>query len=71
MISPAFLTIMLSPMFISFSLMKSSLWSTALETVVPAKEIGSKIATGVKTPVLPTLISISISVVSFSSGGYL
>ena len=45
--------------------------SVALETVVPHKRTGSKIAVGVILPVLPTESSISKSFVSFSSGGYL
>jgi len=40
-------------------------------TVVPARETGENIPVGVRTPVLPTFISISRRVVSFSSGGYL
>ena len=51
--------------------MKSWLWRVALLTVVPARWTLSSIAVGVKTPVLPTAISISNSFVCFSSGGYL
>ena len=39
--------------------------------VEPAKKTGSKIASGVSTPVLPTFISILSSLVNFFSAGYL
>ncbi len=70
-ISPAFLTVIVSPMLMFFSLIKSWLWSVARLTVVPARCMLSNIAVGVNTPVLPTAISMSFSVVCFSSGGYL
>ena len=70
-ISPAFLIITVSPTQIPFSSIKSLLWSVARLTVVPARSTGSKLPTGVSTPVLPTLISILRSLVGFSSGGYL
>ena len=38
---------------------------------VPASLTGSRLAVGVRTPVLPTWISIDKSLVFFSSGGYL
>ena len=42
-----------------------------LDTLVPQRRTGSKIAVGVIRPVLPTDSSISSRVVSYSSGGYL
>ena len=71
MISPAFLTTIVSPILISFLSIKSWLCKEALLTVVPASNIGSNNAVGVKAPVLPTFISIFLNVVSFCSGGYL
>lgn len=53
------------------SRMKSRLWSVALETVVPASFTGSSTAFGVRIPVRPTCMTISVSFVSFSSGGNL
>ena len=71
MISPAFRIMTREPMRISFSVMKSWFGSVARLTVVPAKNTGSNSPVGVKTPVRPTATSMSRSVVSFSSGGYL
>ena len=69
--SPAFWITTVSPIFNSFSFMKSSLWSVVFDIVEPATLTGSKIAIGVITPVLPTWHTISFKVVSFCSGGYL
>lgn len=69
--SPAFRTRMVSPMRTSSCRMKSSLCRMARATVVPASCTGSKIAVGVNTPVRPTVMRMSFSTVSFSSGGYL
>ena len=71
MISPALRTTMASPTRMSFSSMKSWLWSVAFVTVVPARCTGSKTAFGVSTPVRPTCTTMSVTRVSFSSGGYL
>ncbi len=70
-ISPALRIITREPMRISFSAMKSWLWRVARLTVVPARVTGSKTPVGVSTPVRPTFTSMSVRVVSFSSGGYL
>jgi hypothetical protein len=47
------------------------LWREALETTVPAMFTGSKIATGVITPVLPICRSIFFIIVVFCSAGNL
>ena len=52
--SPAFWIITVSPFFIPFSFIKSSLCSVVFDIVEPATFTGSKIAIGVITPVLPT-----------------
>ena len=54
MISPPFSTQTRSPGRMSRDLMKSSLWSVARCTTVPDSWTGSRLATGVTTPVLPT-----------------
>ena len=43
----------------------------ALVTVVPARRTGSSTALGVSTPVRPTCTTMSITLDSFFSGGYL
>ena len=58
-------------MRISFSLIKSSLCNVARDTLVPDTNTDSNSAVGVNTPVRPTLIVISFTIVSTSSGGYL
>ena len=45
--------------------------SVARDTVVPASRTGSSTALGVKTPVRPTEMMISLSSVCLTSGGYL
>ena len=69
--SPCFWITTVSPIFRSFSFIKSSLWSVVFEIVEPATLTGSNIAVGVSAPVLPTWHTISKSFVSFFSGGYL
>jgi hypothetical protein len=71
MISPAFCTTTVSPTLMSRSRMKSSLWSVAFVTVVPASRTGETTAFGVRTPVRPTCTVMSWTTVSFFSGGYL
>ena len=71
MISPALLITTLSPMRISLALIKSSLCSVARLITLPLSRTGVSIAVGVSTPVRPTRQSISSSVVSACSGGYL
>ena len=51
--------------------MLSWLCSVAAETVVPARRTGSTRTFGVSTPVLPTCTTISRTLLSFFSGGYL
>ena len=60
-----------SPSLISILWIWSSLWSDALLTVVPAKETGSKFATGVIAPVLPTWKLILFNLVKACSALYL
>ena len=71
MISPAFCTSTVSPMRMSFSVMKSWLWRVALVTVVPASRTGESTALGVSTPVRPTWTTMFSTVENFFSGGYL
>ena len=63
MISPALLMTTVSPILISFALIKSSLCSVALLTVLPDSLTGVSTAVGVSTPVRPTWITISSSLV--------
>ena len=58
--SPALSTFTVSPSLISFLIISSSLWSVALETTTPPIFTGFILATGVKAPVLPTWIFMSI-----------
>jgi len=60
-----------SPIRMSFLSISSALWRLACLTVVPATTTGSKTATGVAAPVLPILITISLTIVVASSAGYL
>ena len=69
--SPAFCITTVSPIFKSFSFIKSSLCSVVFDIVEPATFTGSSIAIGVITPVLLTWHTISFKIVSFVSGGYL
>ena len=71
MISPAFSTITVSPMRMSFSASSPKLCSVAWLTIVPASRTGSMTARGVILPVLPTWISMSFSSVGLRSAGYL
>ena len=64
MISPAFSTSTVSPMRMSLRSISSSLWRVARETVEPEMRTGSSSATGVSTPVRPTWMVMSLSVVS-------
>ena len=61
----------LSPILISFSFIKSSLCNVVLDILEPATFTVSNIAIGVIAPVRPTWHIISITFVSFFSGGYL
>ena len=54
MISPAFSTTTMSPTRMSLVAMKSALCRLARLTVVPARCTGSRLATGVSVPFLPT-----------------
>ena len=58
-------------MSISFSFIKSSLCNVVLDILEPATFTVSNIAIGVIAPVRPTWHIISITFVSFFSGGYL
>ena len=69
--SPARCRITLSPMRIFLRRTSSSLCKVAFDTVTPPTSTGSRRATGVKAPVLPTCMSISRSVVSACSAANL
>ena len=71
MMSPALRTLMVSPMPTPKFAIISPLCRLARETLVPARKIGSNTAVGVSTPVRPTVTSISRTVLSLTSGGYL
>ena len=71
MISAALLMITWSPIRMSRSLMKSSLWRVARLMVLPESRTGRSTAVGVSTPVRPTWITMSSSRVSACSGGNL
>ena len=58
--SPALSTVTKSPILISFRIISSSLCKDALDTCTPPILIGLIFATGVKAPVLPIWISISL-----------
>ena len=70
-ISPPFSTHTISPSRISNWRIKSSLCKVARCTVVPDNCTGSKFATGVTTPVLPTWYVIAFSRVNCFSAGNL
>ena len=71
MTSPARRTTTVSPGRRSLALISSSLCSVARETVTPARLTGSRMATGVSTPVRPTWTSMRDSTVSASWAGNL
>ncbi len=60
-----------SPTRTSLRAISSSLWSVARLTVVPARNTGSRCATGVSLPVRPTYTSIACTSVAACSAGYL
>ena len=70
-ISAALCMITWSPIRISFSLIKSWLCNVTRLTFVPDTNTDSNSPVGVRTPVRPTLIVMSLRIVSTSSGGYL
>ncbi len=69
--SPARCTTTVSPMRTSLAFTSSSLWSVALETVTPPTATGTSLATGVRTPVLPTCTSMACNTVMACSAGNL
>ena len=58
--SPALSNVTVSPILISFLFISSSLCNVALDTTTPPIFIGLIFATGVRAPVLPIWMSISI-----------
>ena len=55
----------------SLAAISAALWSVALETVTPPISTGSSTAYGLSAPVRPTLIRISSSFVTCTSGANL
>ena len=69
--SPPFITHTVSPIRTSRRATSSKLWRVARDTVDPEIVTGSRMATGVSTPVRPTWITMSVSLVVRPSGGNL
>src|SRR5881409_187443 len=69
--SPARVTSTQSPSRMSFASIRSKLWSVAVVTVTPPISTGSSTAYGLRAPVRPTLIRISLSFVIWTSGANL
>src|SRR5439155_383642 len=69
--SPARVTSTQSPSRMSFASIRSKLWSVAVVTVTPPISTGSSTAYGLSAPVRPTLIRISLSFVTWTSGANL